>query len=483
MMRGLSLRNGIFPFDSNNNRGLMGETMRDVQDGVHGQIRLSPLAFKIINTKEFKRLKNLKQLGNSSEVYPTASHSRFEHSLGVYHLASTVVQELKKLEENLTAEDQLCVEIAALLHDLGHGPFSHLWESFTKLASPDSSWEHEKSSLEMLDLMLANNNIKLEQYGLNPIDDLKFIKELIDGPLDKAAVGYPYKGRGPEKYYLYEIVSNKLTGVDVDKWDYFLRDSRACDLNILFKYERLVSNMKIVDWFYEEYDTTVRRIAYRDKVVEDCQDIFTDRSRLHRRIYQHKTVKVLDRMMIDAWLEADPHFPLINGQKLSEAAKDVKSLVRLTDEWVNQTILNSEDEGLQKARDILERIQSRKTYRILAEITGTIEKDNFYYEKLLSCEFLAVTKIHIDMGKKKKNPVTSMIFFNKEGEKVEPMTDQELSHLAPGRVDYDKLYILLRELNPSADMEEEAKEKIESLITENKDWKVKWNMARRSRKD
>ena len=132
-------------------------------------------------------------------------------------LASTVVQELKKLEKNLTAADQLCVEIAALLHDLGHGPFSHLWESFTKLANPGSSWEHEKSSLEMLDLMLASelinlhifsfishiftladNNIKLEQYGLNPIDDLVFIKELIDGPLDKAAAGYPYKGRGRE---------------------------------------------------------------------------------------------------------------------------------------------------------------------------------------------------------------------------------------------------------------------------------------------
>ena len=82
--------------------------------------------------------------------------------------------------------------------------------------------------------------------------------------------------------------------------------------------------------------------------------------------------------------------------------------------------------------------------RILAEITGTIEKDNFQYENDLSCEFLAVAKIHIDMGKKKKNPVTAMLFFNKEGETVDPMTDEELSHLAPGRVDYDKLLILLR---------------------------------------
>ena len=71
----------------------------------------------------------------------------------------------------------------------------------------------------------------------------------------------------------------------------------------------------------------------------------------------------INLIQVDAWLEAYPHFPLLNGHKLSEAAKDVKSLVRLTDEYVNQTILNSEDEGMQKAREILERVQTRQTYR------------------------------------------------------------------------------------------------------------------------
>ena len=138
-------------------------------------------------------------------------------------------------------------------------------------------------------------------------------------------------------------------------------------------------------------------------------------------------------------------------------------------------------------------IELHSYHRILAEITGTFDKDNTQYENDLSCEFLAVTKIHIDMGKKKKNPVTFMLFFDKEGKKVESMTDKKLSHLAPGRVDYDMVCILhrsetlllfcplyelsfSRELNPSADMLKEAREKIEGLISENKDWEVNWKI-------
>ena len=120
-----------------------------------------------------------------------------EIDFGFFVPPSRVVQELKKLDESLTPQDQLCVEIAGLLHDLRHGPFSHLWESFTKLANPESGWEHEKSSIDMMDLMVTNNSIRLEDYGLELAKDLEFIKELIDGPLDADKPGYSYRGRGP----------------------------------------------------------------------------------------------------------------------------------------------------------------------------------------------------------------------------------------------------------------------------------------------
>ena len=105
--------------------------------------------------------------------------------------------------------------------------------------------------------------------------------------------------------------------------------------------------------------------------------MFSDRSRLHMKIYQHKTVKVVDRMMvilinsspsntfsqIDAWLAADEAFPPINGRRLSEAAHDVRSLVKMTDEYINTIILNSENPGLAKSREILERIERRDNYK------------------------------------------------------------------------------------------------------------------------
>ncbi|XP_034000671.1 deoxynucleoside triphosphate triphosphohydrolase SAMHD1-like [Trematomus bernacchii] len=99
-------------------------------DPIHGHMELHPLLVKIIDTPQFQRLRYLKQLGAGYLVYPGASHNRFEHSIGVGYLAGELVKALKEKQDlNITDRDILCVQITGLCHDLGHGPFSHVFDA------------------------------------------------------------------------------------------------------------------------------------------------------------------------------------------------------------------------------------------------------------------------------------------------------------------------------------------------------------------
>ena len=128
--------------------------MKIINDTIHGQINMSSTAIKIIDTPEFQRLRDIRQLGACNYVFPTATHSRFEHSIGVAHLGKEFLNRLVinswgdkqplKVEEN----DYLMVELAGLCHDLGHGPFSHLFDDLL----PEEK-NHEYRSGELFKLM------------------------------------------------------------------------------------------------------------------------------------------------------------------------------------------------------------------------------------------------------------------------------------------------------------------------------------------
>jgi len=349
-------------------------------DSIHGHMKIPAVAMEFIDTPQFQRLRNIKQLGICNYVFPSGTHSRFEHSLGVGHLAQKFALELKLQRPDLVTEkDVHCVMLAGLCHDLGHGPFSHLWEGYVKSMNPDDDWHHEDTSIQMLDRLIQDNNLEnrlLIDHNIEDVDIL-FIKELIAGPLDEKTglplrnvdalpkSCWPYRGRSEDKSFLYEIVANKISGIDVDKWDYFLRDDYALKIGHVFNYERFIAYAKII----KHGEPARRHICLRDKEADMLREMYQDRARLHRFGYQHRVTKILDTMLKDALKLADKHVRTkgAKGQTypLSKCHKDMLAYERLTDS-VFEKILESE---CHEAITVLRRIQSRDLYRALETIS------------------------------------------------------------------------------------------------------------------
>jgi len=334
-----------------------------IKDNVHGHILVPPLCRMIMDTPQFARLRSVKQLGCTHYVYPTATHSRFQHSLGVMHLAGKYYEFLTQNSPDVQFDplDHLCVQVAGLIHDMGHGPYSHLWEQFVAEANPGSGWTHEKASLDMFNYLVEVNNIDLRAWNVKP-QDVKFIMELVKGPLTNSTSSWPYEGRSQEKGFLYEIIANHVCGIDVDKMDYLHRDGKAMGLSLEFEIERLFHNAS-VGW-----NTTGKSfISFKMKVEDDVVGLYKDRSRLHSKCYQHKSVKIIERMTLDMLLAADPVLDIVNPNegglvRMSQVNDGFGEFERLSDENVEKAIQFSRGPALEKARGILDRIYCREFY-------------------------------------------------------------------------------------------------------------------------
>ena len=171
--------------------------LKVMRDPVHGYIHVEyQVIWDCINAKEFQRLRRIHQLGGTYEVYHTAEHSRFAHSLGVYEVTRRMVEEVSGLKE-LSEEDKVTVMCAALLHDLGHGPFSHAFESITPVA-------HE----------IYTQRVILEDTEIH-----KILLQVSEDFPEKVAsiINYTHPNE-----LLNQIISGQL---DADRMDYLLRDA------------------------------------------------------------------------------------------------------------------------------------------------------------------------------------------------------------------------------------------------------------------
>lgn len=139
-----------------------------LHDPIHKYISLQDEILQIIDTPQYQRLRDLKQLGTVSFVYAGATHNRFEHSIGVSYLSGAMIDHLASSQPDLdiSAEERLWVRAAGAVHDLGHGPFSHVFDGlFLPSARPGVKWSHEDMSLDLLDLLLDENGVEALDFG------------------------------------------------------------------------------------------------------------------------------------------------------------------------------------------------------------------------------------------------------------------------------------------------------------------------------
>ncbi|GAB4311934.1 MAG: HD domain-containing protein [Methanobacteriaceae archaeon] len=221
--------------------------MKFIRDSVHGNLHLENFEVNIVDTPQVQRLRRIKQLGFTYLVYPGANHSRFEHSMGAMFLSS-------KLADNLDLDDdeKEIVRISAILHDVGHGPFSHVSEAVL-----DHSHE------------IFTSKIIKESQIADILSESFEPKEIID----------VIRGKGP----LGQIISGEL---DVDRMDYLLRDSHYTGVAYgVIDSERLLHNMKLK-----------KNLVLDIKGVQAAESTLVARYFMYPSVYQHHTTRIVNSM-------------------------------------------------------------------------------------------------------------------------------------------------------------------------------------------
>lgn len=233
---------------------------RVIRDAIHDYIHVDHLIiWRLINSKEMQRLRRIKQLGGTYQVFQSAEHSRFVHSLGVYQVVRRML-ETECLTNTLSDYDKLCVMCAGLLHDIGHGPFSHSFEGVFEE-------NHEDMTVRMILEKSEVHDILVSLYKQLPQDVASIIQHT-----------HPNR-------ILIQMVSSQL---DADRMDYLLRDSYMSGTTYgHFDMSRILRTMRIRDG----------KIVYKESGVQAIENYILARYHMYWQVYYHPTARSYEHLL------------------------------------------------------------------------------------------------------------------------------------------------------------------------------------------
>jgi len=316
----------------------------EVRDPIHGFVYREPEERDVMDTCIFQRLRRLKQLALASLVYPGATHSRFEHSIGAFHLAGKIAGAL-----DVDASEGRLLRLAALLHDIGHGPFSHVAEPILK----------KHSAKDKLGAEIADSKIH-ELISWQIISSDKELARLISDQQREQIVGL-LKGTWGHSY-LQEIVSGP---VDADKQDYLLRDSLFSGVKYgVYDQERLSNTLLIHD------DNDDRFLAISIDGIHALEQFVLAKYYMTTQVYRHKIRLITDQMIeraIGLGIEEDKIDWLKTLYSYDGSAEYIEEYLRWSDDrLVNEILGAATHEGY--AKSFFTRLYNRQLFKCIFDV-------------------------------------------------------------------------------------------------------------------
>lgn len=234
-----------------------------IRDAIHKNININePVIKDLIATKEFQRLRWISQLGGAQTAFPSATHTRFTHSLGVYHVLTRVLNQ-SGIKALISEPEKLIIKIAGLLHDIGHGPFSHSFEKITNFNNNHNyRYSHEFYTCAIIADEATEVNQILKQYHINPDDIINIIKK---------------DDQKCPKYQI-QLISSQL---DCDRIDYLIRDCYFTGVEYgSIDLDWVISNM-IIDQKHG--------LVFSEKALWAIENYLVTRFHMYFQVYFHKS--------------------------------------------------------------------------------------------------------------------------------------------------------------------------------------------------
>ena len=345
-----------------------------LKDPVHSYIHINyEVVWNCLDSKEFQRLRRIRQLGGDFQVYPTAEHSRFSHSLGVYEIVRRMVTEIKSLSVELSEYDKICVMLTGLLHDVGHGPFSHAFEHVTKHSHEDYTAKIILGETEL-------NQVLTEVSPRLPEDIVSIIEH--NHPND----------------ILNQIISGQL---DADRMDYLLRDSYFSATSYgQFDLERILRTMRV-----RKIDENKKALVVKYTGIHSVEDYIMARYQMYWQVYYHPVARSYEAVFIqlfnrlkDIFKENKEYFSDMKVliPFLEKSVVSVEEYFKLDENSLLYCCSLIQDKDDEIAADLARRLQNRRLFEYvdyseenLAQIKNMLKEQNLdekYYLRVENVE-------------------------------------------------------------------------------------------------